>query len=255
MEFFLALTISAFVGGVAGYLGTLMLSKRMALTAGPLGHLTLPGITLALLYHFDVSLGAFLFVVSGILFIWLIEMRTKLPMEAITAIIFASGVATSFLFLPEDKTVPALIGDISQISAETVAVAAILSLATFFVIKNIFSKMILISISEDLARAQGVDTTKINLIYLTCIALVVSLAVRIVGGLMTAAIIAIPACTSRNLTKNLLQYSYGGMILGSLGCILGIASAEFTKISAGPLVIIMNTLLFLVSLIPIRKVS
>ena len=115
--------------------------------------------------------------------------------------------------------------------------------------------MILVSISEDLARVQGVDTKKLNLIYLGCIALVVSLGVRIVGGLMTAAIIAIPACTSRNLTKNLIQYSYGGMMLGSLGCILGVASAEFTKISAGLLIIIVNTLFFLVSLIPNRNIS
>jgi ABC-type Mn2+/Zn2+ transport system permease subunit len=255
MEFFLVLLMSAFVGGVAGYLGTLMLSKRMALIAGPLGHLTLPGITLALLYNFDVSLGAFLFVVLGILFIWLIELRTKLPMEAITAIVFASGVAISFLFLPEDKTVPALIGDVSQISAETVVITAIFSIVTFLATKKVFSKMVLVSISEDLARVEGVDTKKLNFIYLGCIAVVVSLGVRIVGGLMTAAIIAIPACTSRNLSKNLLQYSYGGMILGSLGCILGVVSAEFIMISAGPSIIIMNTLLFLVSLIPIRNIS
>jgi ABC-type Mn2+/Zn2+ transport system permease subunit len=255
MNFLLALIMGALVGGVAGYLGTLMLSKRMALMAGPLGHLTLPGITLALLYNFDVSLGAFLFVVLGIFLIWLIEIRTKLPMEAITAIIFASGVATSFLFLPADKTVPALIGDISQITVETVVITAILSFITFLVTKKIFSTMILVSISKDLAKVQGVNTEKLNLIYLGCIALVVSLGVRIVGGLMTAAIIAIPACTSRNITKNLLQYSYGGMILGSLGCVLGVASAEFTKISPGPLIIIMNTLLFLVSLTLIRNSS
>lgn len=241
--------MSAFVGGVAGYLGTLMLSKRMALIAGPLGHLTLPGITLALLYHFDVSLGAFLFVVLGILLIWLIELETKLPMEAITAVIFASGVATAFLFLPDDQTVPALIGDVSQISAESVVLTAILSVVAFLVIRKIYSEMVLVSISEGLARVQGVDTKRVNLLYLGCIALVVSLGVRLVGGLMTAAIIAIPACTSRNLTNTLRQYSYGGMIVGSLSCILGIVSAAFIKIATGPMIILVSTLLFLVSLI------
>ena len=63
MQDILALAIGAFVGGAAGYLGTLMLSKRMALVAGPLGHLTLPGIALALTFGFDVSLGAFPMVV------------------------------------------------------------------------------------------------------------------------------------------------------------------------------------------------
>ena len=115
--------------------------------------------------------------------------------------------------------------------------------------KNIYSKMVLVNISEDLARVEGVNIKKLNFIYLACIALVISLGVRIVGGLMTAAIVAIPACTSRNLSKNLIQYSYGGLILGSLGCILGIATAEFARISAGPAIIIANTLGFLVSLI------
>jgi zinc transport system permease protein len=35
-----------------------MLTKRMALMGVALSHLTLPGVALALLYDFDVSLGA-----------------------------------------------------------------------------------------------------------------------------------------------------------------------------------------------------
>jgi ABC-type Mn2+/Zn2+ transport system permease subunit len=81
----------------------------MALVAGPLGHLTLPGIALALIYGFDVSLGAFPFVILGIVLIWLFEMRTKLPMEALTAIVFSSGVALAFLF-PAGGTSPNRIG-------------------------------------------------------------------------------------------------------------------------------------------------
>jgi zinc transport system permease protein len=65
---------------------------------------------------------------------------------------------------------------------------------------------------------------------------------------MTAAIIAIPACTSRNLSNNLTQYSYGGLIIGSLGGILGIVIAEFGGFSAGPAIIIVDTILFLISL-------
>lgn len=249
MQLILALLMGAFIGGAAGYLGTLMLSKRMVLIAGPLGHLTLPGIALALIYGFDVSLCAFPFVILGIILIWLFEIRTKLPMEALTAVVFASGVAITFLFLPEEKTVSALIGDISQISPTAVAITIVLSLIIFLATKRIFSDLILISISEDLASVQGINVKKYNLIYLICIALMVALGVRIVGGLLTAALVAIPACTSRNLSKNLFQYSYGGMILGGLACILGILGFEFTGIAAGPLIIITSTSFFLISLI------
>ena len=64
-KIFLAILMTSSIGAAAGYLGTLMLSKRMSLVGGPLGHLTLPGIALALLCGFDVSIGAFLMLTSG----------------------------------------------------------------------------------------------------------------------------------------------------------------------------------------------
>ena len=248
MEFVLALIMGASLGGAAGYLGTLMLSQRMALVAGPLGHLTLPGIALAMILGFDVSLGAFPFVILGIVFIWLFEMRTGLPMEAVTAVVFASGVAITFLFLPEEKAVPALIGDISQITFLATIIVTILSLTIFLMTKKIYSKMILTGISEDLAKVQGANFRKYNLIYLLSIALTVALGVRIMGGLMTAALVAIPASTARNMSKSLTQYSYGGLILGSLATILGIFGFRVTGLPAGPLIVILGTFFFLVSL-------
>ncbi len=248
MEFVLALIMGGSLGGAAGYLGTLMLSQRMALVAGPLGHLTLPGIALAMILGFDVSLGAFPFVILGIICIWLFEMRTGLPMEAITAIVFAAGVAITFLFLPEGRAVPALIGDISQITFSATATTVLLSLIISLMTKRIYSRMVLAGISEDLARVQGSNFKKYNFIYLLSIALVVALGVRIMGGLMTAALVAIPASTARNMTKALTQYAYGGLLFGSLASVLGIVGFQYTGLPAGPLIVLAGTLFFLVSL-------
>jgi ABC-type Mn2+/Zn2+ transport system permease subunit len=193
-------------------------------------------------------LGAFPFVILGIIFIWLFEMRTGLPMEAVTAVVFAAGVAITFLFLPEEKAVPALIGDISQITFSATIIVTLLSLTIFFITKKIYSKMILAGISEDLAKVQGANFGKYNLVYLLGIALTVALGVRIMGGLMTAALVAIPASTARNMSKSLTQYSYGGLILGGLACILGIVGFRFTDLPAGPLIVIVGAFFFLVSL-------
>jgi len=252
VQFILSLMMAASVGGVSGYLGSLMLSKRMALSAGPLGHLTLPGIALAFLYGFDVSLGAFPFVILGIIFIWLFHMRTKLPMEALTAIVFATGVAITFMFLPEEKTVSALIGDISQISPSATAITVILCFIIFLSTRNIFSKMILASISEDLAKVEGIDVRKDNLVYLGCIALTVAFGVRIVGALLTAALVAIPACASRNLSTNLNQFSYGAMALGSLASIVGVVVFWLTGMAPGPMIIMASTSFFLISMAFVR---
>jgi ABC-type Mn2+/Zn2+ transport system permease subunit len=248
-QFILSLITAIFIGGVSGYLGSLMVSKRMALVGGALGHLTLPGIALALIYGFDVSLGALPFVILGIILIWLFEIRTKLPMEALTAVVFASGVAIAFLVLPSEKTVTALIGNISQIGIGGGIISVILALAVFLIIKKIFPKVILSGISEDLAKVEGIDVKKYNFIFLASIAIVVALGVKIVGGLLTAALLAIPACAARNVSRNLFQYSYGGLIIGIFSCIFGILLFKLTGLPAGPLIILTSALIFIFSMV------
>ncbi|MCD6115132.1 metal ABC transporter permease [bacterium] len=248
-QLILSLICGIFIGGTCGYLGNLMLSKRMALVAGPLGHLALPGIALALIYGFDVSLGAFPFVILGIILIWLFEMRTRLPMEALVAIVFASGVAISFLFLPTEEAETALIGDITKVSLKETLITAALCILIFILIKKIYSKMLLINISEDLAKAEKVDVKKYNLLYLFAIAILVALGVKMVGGLLTAALVAIPASTSRNLSRNLFQYNFLSIFFGALSAILGISLFKLTSLPSGPLIILTSTIFFLISLI------
>jgi ABC-type Mn2+/Zn2+ transport system permease subunit len=247
--FSLSLITGVFIGGVAGYLGSLMVSKRMGLVAGPLGHLTLPGIALALLYNFDVSLGALPFVVLGAILIWFLEIKTHLPAESLTAVVFATGVAIAFLLLPSETLETALIGDIAQVGFWGAIASLIASLVLFLILRKIYTKVIFSSISKDLAKVEGIDVRKYNFIYLTCIAIVVALGVKMVGGLLTAALVAIPACVSRNLSKNLLQYSYGAMMIGSLSCVLGILFYKFTGFPAGPLIILTSSFFFLISII------
>ena len=245
---FFALTIGIFIGGAAGYIGSLMLTKRMSLIAGPLGHLTLPGIAIAFAYGFDISLGALLFLVFGTAIIWLLQQKTKLPFEAITATVFASSIAIAFLILPKKKAGKALLGDISQISPLTVIITVCATLAVFIIIRHIYSKMVLMGISEDLATTTGTNISIYNFIYLTCIAITVALGVRIVGGLMTAAIVAIPACTSKNISTTLTEYAYLSMFAGAISCATGILFSIITGKPVGPLIIVASTALFVVSI-------
>ena len=244
-----SLLSGAMIAGTAGFIGSLALSKRMALVAGPLGHLALPGIALAIIYSFDISLGAFPFVILGVIFIWLLEMRTKLPMEALTAIVFASGVAIALLFLPIPKAEAALVGDISQIGFWGTIISIIICLFLIFVTQKIYPKMVLMNISEDLAKTEGINIRTYNLVYLLSIGIIVSLGVRLVGGLLTAALVAIPAATARNWSRNLKNYIFLSVSLGVLCAIVGISLSQLTHLPSGPLIIILSTLTFVVSVI------
>jgi len=247
------LLMGACIGGIAGYIGSLMVTKRMALMGGALGHLTLPGMTLGLLYGFDISLGALLFLIAGIIIIWLLHHRTKLPIEALTAVVFASSLAVAFLFLPEEEAYTALIGDISHIPLTAIAISILISFIIFLIIRTIMPRMVLLSISSDLANIEGYNVSALTLLYLICIALVVALGVRIVGGLMTAALVSIPASSSYNISSNLKRYSYLSLSLGALSCVIGIGISLMTTIAAGPLIIMTSSIFFLISLLLLHK--
>lgn len=244
-----ALIIATLIGGVAGYIGSLMVTKRMALMGGALGHLALPGMALALYFGFDVSLGALIFLGFGIFIIWILEQQTKLPTEALTALVFASSLSIAFLFLPHSETEHALLGNIADISLITFVITIIAALTIFFVIKHMYKNLILMSISEDLAQVEGINTVYTQLIYLICIACMIAMGVRIVGGLMTAALVAIPACTSRNLSHHLNSYAYKSLFFGSLACFIGIIISVYSAVPVGPAIIITSTSFFLVSLL------
>ncbi|HQT91367.1 MAG TPA: metal ABC transporter permease [Candidatus Kryptobacter bacterium] len=248
----LSLISGIFIAGSAAYLGTLMLSRKMAVVAGPLGHLALPGAALALIYGFSISLGAFPFIVLGILLIWLLEMRTRLQMEALTAIVFATGVATAFLFLPIDEAEAALVGNISKVGIYETLAAVILGSGVIIAVNRSYSKIMLINIQEDVAKTEGINVKLYNLIYLSSIAIIVALGVDLVGGLMTAALVAIPAAAARNVSRTLVQFGLVSGAFGIISAIVGIFSSTFTGLPAGPLVILASAAIFLIT-VPLAK--
>lgn len=253
MQLILSLITGIFIGGIAGYLGSLMVTKRMALIGGPLGHLALPGVALALLYHFNIFWGALISIIFGVFFIWVFETQTKLPIEAITGIVFACGVALGSLILPMSHAEEAIIGDITKLELFDTVLAVGLGIIIFLIIKRIYRDLVLISISEDLSKSKKINVRKINFIFLLSIALITALEVKIIGILLTAALFAIPASAAGNLSKNLFQYSFFSVLIGIISTISGILLFKITSLPAGPLMILTSGILFLISLIFKRK--
>lgn len=253
LQFLFSLIVSVFIGGVAGYLGSLMITKRMALVGDALGHVALPGVALALIYGFNVSWGALPALALGIFLIWLFEIRTKLPMEALTGIVFTASVAIAFLFLPESEISVALIGDVSTVGLWDALGSIILCIIIFLILNRTFSKVILANLSEDLAQVEGVKVKTYNLIYLLCIAIVVALGIKVTGSLLMGALVITPAAAARNISRNLRRYSYNALLIGIISCVSGVLIFKIFNLPAGPFVILAATLIFLISLAFKRK--
>lgn len=244
-----SLITAIFVGGISGYLGSLMVTKKMSLVGDAMGHIALPGMGLALLFGHNVSLGAFAFLLLGVWVIWYLEPKTNLPTETLVGIIFVFSLAIGFFVTPDLELLEALFGDILKISTFDFWMAVSTSSIIFFGIRKIYPKLMLGFLSEDLAISNGINIKKYNFLYLLAIASIVALGVKVVGSLLVGALAIIPAAAARKISKNISQYTLFAGVIGALSCAIGTIVSNTYSLSAGPTVILVSISFFTVTLL------
>lgn len=252
-NFILSLIVALFVGGVAGYLGSVIILRRLALVGDALSHVALPGIGIALVFNLNPFLLAFIFLAVSTLIIWVLENKTKIPLEALVGILFTAALALGILITPEIELAEALFGDISKINFLDGVLTIILSILIIFVGRKIYKKLILGVISEDLAVSSGIKIKRIDLIFLILISIIVALGVKVVGTLLMGALVIIPAAGARNLSRGIKTYSFLSSVFGSFSALSGVFLAKFFNFPPGPVVVLIGVFIFLLSLLKIRK--
>lgn len=237
-----------FVGLVSGYLGSFMVLRRMALVGDALSHVALPGIALALVWHVNPFIGAFATLLVGIILIWTIEKHTKLNTEALVGLMFTTALAIGLLITPHEEILDALIGDISRVTQSDALIAVALSVVIYLVMRGQERSLILSSLSPDLAKTNGVNTSRTEFIFLLLVAVIVALGIKVVGTLLMGALVIIPAIAARNMTKSMWGYANLSTMIGGASGVAGILLARAFSIPAGPLVVLVSGVAFLVSL-------
>jgi len=242
-----------FIGLAAGYVGSFMILRRMALVGDALSHVALPGLAIALLLNINPFIGAFASLFIGIICVWSIENRTELPTESLIGLFFTFSLAIGFLITPQTEILEALFGDISKISATDAYLAVILSAILIAVMYYISKGFILTTISPDLAKASGFRVARLNFIFLALVAVAVALGIKAVGSLLMGALVIIPAITSKNITSSLRGYNLISSLIGLISTVGGMAIASRFHLSPGPMVILVSSALFLLSLLFTKK--
>ena len=244
----MSLLVGAFVGGAAAYLGSLMITRQMALVGDALGHVALPGMGLALLMKIDPSVGAFVFLFAGILLLWKLQERTPLSSETLVGILFVSSLAIGFLIVPQPELLESLIGDISKLTPEATILSMVFSVVVIVMVRRIYGGMMLLNISTDLAAVQGVRERRFSFLYLFSIALIVSVGVKVTGSLLVGSLVIIPPAVARMISTDMKRYARNSIAVGIGSSLVGILSAKATGFPPGPAIILVSAVLFVMSL-------
>jgi len=220
------LLVGALVGASSGYLGSFMILKRMSLVGDALSHVALPGIAIALSMGINPMLGALVALLFAILGIWYLGLHSEVYPEAIVGVFFTASLALGLLLTPEPELLEALFGNIDKIGIADGILAIAGAIVIFGITYFISKKLILGIVSEDLAKSQKINISKINLVYLLMVALVVALGVKFLGTLLTGAMVIIPAVTAKNLAKSIRSFQSLAIFFGLFSAVAGILAAN-----------------------------
>jgi len=228
---------------------TLMVLERMALVGDALSHVALPGLALGILLNFNPFLGAFAFLFASAVIIWHLGRITKLYYETIVAALFTLALAIGILIIPEPDLLEALFGDITNVGLTDTVAATIISIAAMALTKIIYRKIVLATISEELASSTGINVARINLLYLLLVSLTVAVGIRIVGTLLVGFLVVVPAATAKNLSSNLHRYSLLSSIFGAISSSSGILLSGSLALPAGPVIVLSGVTIFLTAVL------
>jgi zinc transport system permease protein len=191
--------------------------------------------------------------VSGLLL--LLSRQHIVPFDSLLGLIahaaLAVGViAASLASGRQPDLIGFLFGDILGISdadlywlllGGTGAIAALLA---------VWRPLLSLSVNEDIASAEGTATGWVRLVFVMVLALVVAIAIKIVGALLTIAFLIMPAAAARPLARTPEQMAVLAGVFGVLAVAAGLFLSATWDTPAGPSIVLVLAALFALSILP-----
>jgi zinc transport system permease protein len=250
--------INAIIAGVgvtisAGVLGCFIIWRRMAYFTDALAHSAILGVSLGLLVgvEFNFSIIIVSFVFASLLLI--LAEKKAFTTDGLIGVLAYSFLALGiiiFSLLEINVDLHSyLFGDILAISLSDIYFIYLSLAVILVVIITNWQKLLLLTISEDIAKVEGVNTLRLKLIFMFLSAVLVATSVQIVGALLIGALIIIPALTARTFSNSINTMVLSATFVGILAIILGVYFSIIFDSPTGPSIVIICTLLFMISLI------
>lgn len=249
--------VRAFIAGlglstISGPLGAFVVWLRMAYFGDTLAHSALLGIALGLLLDMDLQLSVLLLAVSIAVVLLLLQQRTALASDTLLGILAHASLAIGLVAISfrDDIRVDLLaylFGDILAVSTHDVVWIWLGTLVGLVALAVIWRPLLNLTVHTELAAVDGVDVGRTKLAFMVLVALVIALAMKLVGILLITALLIIPAATARRLSNSPESMAVIATAVGAVAVAGGLTASLLFDTPAGPSVVAATSVLFLLA--------
>lgn len=243
---------------VAGPLGSFVVWRKMAYFGDTLSHASLLGVALGFVLKINLTFAIIICCIFVAILLVSLQRKQPLASDTLLGILAHSTLSLGLVvlsFMPDVKVnlMDYLFGDILTITASDLYWIVGGSSFVLLLIILLWQQLLSITVHEELAAVEGLPVTAIRLALMLMVAIVIAVAMKIVGVLLIASLLVIPPATARFHTASPEQMAISASILGMLSICLGLTFSYYSNAPTGPAIVLSTAMLFIVSFIFRRK--
>jgi zinc transport system permease protein len=235
---------------MAPVIGTFLVAKRYSLMADTLAHVSLAGVALGLYLGIYPLFTSIIVAVVAAVVIDRLRAARHVSGETALAMFLSGGLAIAIVLISLAKGFNVdlfsyLFGSITTVKAEDLVVMGVLGTVVLTILTLFYKHFLYLSFDEEAAMVSGVPVARLNTVLMVLTALIVSLAMRVVGVLLIGALMVIPVVTAMQLRKSFQQTIFWAIGFSVFAVVAGLFASYYLNVASGGAIVVTALLLFL----------
>ena len=246
----LALATGAIVGVLAPAVGFFLVERRMSLIGDAIGHVAFAGVALGLLLGVSPVLTALAAAVTGAIAIEWLRTHRRTTGDQALALVFYTGIAAGVVIVSAAGSLDVglftfLFGSILTVTVSDLVLVAVLGGVALATIALLYPALAAAVIDEEGARVAGVPIGVLSVLLAVLTALTIALSMRIVGILLTAALMVLPVIAAARVAWSMRSTILLGIVIGLGSVLAGLTVAYYADLPPGGTIVLVAAGAFL----------
>lgn len=254
-----AMIVGLILGICLPIVGVIVYLRKIIFLSDTIGQISLTGASFGVFISSTVSnlvVNNFwmiiIFTIIGAIFIQFLNDKIKSNQEISLLITHSIAISLVMIFLSLAKSYGAnlfniLFGNINSISAQDVMIIASLSIIVISLILVKWRTIILVFIDEVSAKLRGINVTFYKYFTTILISVMIALAVKVVGVLLVATMLALPIVSASLFSSNLKKVVLMSIVMAIISFEGGILSSYVFDLPASALIVFISLLELIIS--------
>lgn len=237
------------VGMICSVLGTYVILQGMAFFGDALAHTILPGVVIAYLVGWPLTVGALIFGVLSAIGIGALSHRSEVREDTAIGVIFAGSFALGVAMLSTVRSYAVdlahiLFGDVLGVSPTDLWVTAGLGAVVLLVVFAFYKEFLVMAFDPTLAVVLRLPVKTLRYLLLILIAVTIVISLQTVGMALMLAMLITPAAAAQLLTRRLPTMMAVAALIGAFSNITGLYISYYINIASGPAMVLVATAVF-----------